>query len=117
MMIPLKSHATSGPSHSAMRWTSRHALLVALLAGAVLAAYGQVLRFEFVNLDDDIHVYNNAHLRAGLSPPGLWWALTGEVGGLWIPLTWLSFLLDYQLYGLAPWGYHLTNLLLHTANV
>ncbi|HNL39122.1 MAG TPA: hypothetical protein PKH43_08310, partial [Saprospiraceae bacterium] len=35
---------------------------------------------------------------------------------MWHPLTWLSLELDYELYGLQPWGFHLTNLLLHTCN-
>jgi tetratricopeptide (TPR) repeat protein len=91
-------------------------LLLALIALATLAAFCPVFRANFVNWDDDVYVYDNPHLRAGLSRPGIAWAFTGVQGGYWIPVTWLSLLVDYQLYRLQPWGYHLSNLLLHLAN-
>ena len=53
---------------------------------------------------------------AGLTGPGVWWALTTTHASNWHPLTWLSLQLDYQLYGLGAWGYHLTSLLLHAGN-
>src|SRR5262249_49432127 len=91
-------------------------LLLTLLAVAVAASFHEVLSCDFVNWDDDIYVYDNPHPPARLSGGGLRWAFTGVRGGYWIPLTWLSLLADYQLYGLRPWGYHLTNLALHVAN-
>ena len=50
------------------------------------------------------------------SPAKVWWALTTTHASNWHPLTWISLEFDYQLYGLRPWGYHLTSLVLHAAN-
>jgi tetratricopeptide (TPR) repeat protein len=72
--------------------------------------------FEFVGFDDEDYVTQNVHFREGLTPAGCWWALTSIRAYNWHPLTWLSLQLDYQCFRLDPRGYHLTNLLLHTAN-
>jgi protein O-mannosyl-transferase len=82
-----------------------------------LAAFLPVLRNGFVNFDDPQYVYDNPHVRQGLSAAGLRWALTTQVAGHWHPLTLVSHMLDVQLYGLNPEGHHLTSLLLHLANV
>ena len=85
------------------------------LALAVWLVFGQTLGYEFVNYDDAAYVYGNAQVSQGLSWRGIEWAFTyGEIGH-WHPLTWLSHMLDCQLYGLNPAGHHLTNVLLHTA--
>ena len=86
-----------------------------LLLLAVLAVFGQTLRHDFVDFDDNLYVYKNSHLQTGLSGEGLCWALTTTHNSMSAPLTWLSYLLDFQLHGLEPWGYHLTNVLLHAA--
>jgi tetratricopeptide (TPR) repeat protein len=84
------------------------------LITATLAAYWQVCNHEFVNFDDDLYVTENRHVQAGLTPEGVRWAFSFETGiAYWHPLTWLSLMLDYDLYGLNPGGYHLTNLLVH----
>lgn len=83
---------------------------------AVAVVFGQTVWHGFVNYDDDIYVYENHSLERGLTADGLTWALTTVDGNFWHPLTWLSFLIDFQLYGMNPWGYHLTNVLLHAAN-
>jgi protein O-mannosyl-transferase len=82
-----------------------------------LAAFLPVLRNGFVNFDDPQYVYANPHVRQGLGPVSLRWALTHQVAGHWHPLTIVSHMLDVQLYGLNPAGHHLTSLLLHLANV
>jgi tetratricopeptide (TPR) repeat protein len=86
------------------------------LAVAVLAVYHRARGNGFV-YDDFQYVTENPHVQDGLTPEGAWWALTATDAGNWHPLTWLSLQLDNQLYGLDPWGYHLTNVLLHAANV
>jgi hypothetical protein len=85
------------------------------LAIAVLLVFGQTLRFGFVNFDDDEYVYQNPQVSAGLTLPGLGWAFTHSHSANWHPLTWLSHMLDCQVYGLEPAGHHLTNFLLHAA--
>ncbi len=80
-----------------------------------MLVFSQTVGFDFVNFDDFDYVYENPHVARGLTPQGIVWALTGTHSDNWHPLTSLSYLLDYEFYGLAPWGYHLTNVLLHGA--
>ncbi len=84
-----------------------------LLILATLAVYWQVNQFNFINFDDNIYVTNNPVIQSGLSPEGFQWAFGSKYFGLWNPLVWVSFMLDYQLYGLNAGCYHLTNLFLH----
>lgn len=93
---------------------SRVALL--LLTVLVLAVYWGVPHFDFVHYDDHVYVTDHAQVRQGLTLQGLKWAMTSTEAGFWHPLTWLSLMLDYRLFGLNPGGYHFTNLLLHLAN-
>ena len=88
-----------------------------ILAGLTTIVFAQVARFEFVNYDDDAHVYENPGALRGLGPESVAWVFQTTFVGNYIPITGLSFLLDYQIYGLDPGGYHLTNLLFHIANV
>jgi tetratricopeptide (TPR) repeat protein len=95
---------------------------VALAAGAVavlaLATYAPIFRggYQFLNVDDNEYVTENPQVQAGLTPRSLWWALTAFHSHNWHPLTWMSLQLDRQLYGDKPLGFHVTNVLLHTAN-
>ena len=84
-----------------------------LLALIVAIAFGQSVRFEFVNYDDDLYVYENPMVANGLSFRSIEWAFTHAHAQNWHPLTTISHLLDCQLYGLQAWGHHLNNLLLH----
>jgi len=87
-----------------------------ILALAVLAVFGQTARFEFVHFDDNRYVYENTRLASGLSLKGVVWAFTHAECLLYHPLTMISLRLDYQLHGLHAGGYHLTNVLIHTAS-
>ena len=91
-------------------------IVILFLALATFTAFWQVRNHDFVNLDDDVYVTANRHVRAGLTREGVTWAFTSTHAGFWIPLTYLSFMLDSQLYGMNPGGGHFTNLLLHIAN-
>jgi tetratricopeptide (TPR) repeat protein/cbb3-type cytochrome oxidase subunit 3 len=88
-----------------------------LLVGVVWIAFGQTLRHEFVNYDDGSFVYANPRITSGLTIDNVKWAFTHFRAGNWQPLTVISHMLDCQLYGLQPWGHHLTNVLLHAAAV
>lgn len=85
---------------------------VALLL-AILAAYAQVYSFDFVNYDDPDYVAQNLHVRAGLTAPSVDWAFHSTGYANWLPLSWLSHMLDVELYGLNPGRHHLTNVALH----
>ena len=77
---------------------------------------GQALTHDFVNYDDNAYVYSNRVVAQGLTFRGLAWAFSFHASN-WHPLTWLSHMLDCQVYGLRPAGHHLTNVLLHAATV
>jgi len=87
-----------------------------LIAAATAAVYGRILNHEFVNYDDDVYVYENRQVRDGLTPEGVAWAFTTGRAGNWHPLTWLSHMLDIELFGLNPGGHHFTSVLIHTMN-
>ena len=74
-----------------------------------------VLSTEFVDLDDGANLVNNPHYR-GLGWTELKWMFTTLHNGHYWPLTWVSFGFDYLVSGLDPFGYHLTNLILHAVN-
>jgi tetratricopeptide (TPR) repeat protein len=91
-------------------------LIAAALVGAVVLSYSSIVKAEFLNYDDTKYVTENPHLQEGLSVKGLSWGLTTFYFSNWHPLVWWSYLLDYQLHGLSARGFHLTNLLWHTAS-
>ena len=88
-------------------------LTTLFLIVATLAVYWQVGNHEFINFDDNLYVTENFHVQAGLTLKGIKWALTTTDVAYWHPVTWLSLMLDYDLYGLNSRGYHLSNLLFH----
>src|SRR5215813_4827013 len=91
--------------------------LVALaLAAATAAVFWEVTGHPFVNYDDNLYVTDCLQVSRGLTWDNVCWAFTTTIHGNWIPLTWLSHILDYQLYGLNAGGHHLTSLLIHMLN-
>lgn len=91
-------------------------LVALLLATAVGTLFSAALNFGFVNYDDNLYVTENHHVLGGLSMDGLTYAMRSVEGGAWMPLTWLSLMLDASLFGTKPWGFHLTSILLHALN-
>ncbi len=88
----------------------------ALLVGLItLLVYLPALDNGFVTWDDDVYLYNNDHIRH-LNGEFFRWAFTGYLASNWHPLTWISHALDYAIWGLNPFGHHLTNILLHSLN-
>jgi Flp pilus assembly protein TadD len=95
----------------------RNALaLAAGLVALVLVVYWQAGSFEFIALDDPVYVSDNRHVQAGLTAQNVEWSVFGFHDGNWIPLTWLSLMLDTTLFGVRPGAYHLMNVALHAAN-
>jgi tetratricopeptide (TPR) repeat protein len=88
------------------------AICIGLLA-ATWFVFGQTRSFDFVTYDDPDYVTENRDLSAGLSREGIRYALTTPVMGFYHPVTMLSLLADYELFGLEPRGYHLVNVGLH----
>jgi len=87
-----------------------------LLTAVTLAAYWPLRLNDFVNYDDGEYITGNPHLQHGLTWSGVAWAYRTGYAANWHPLTWLSHMLDVQLFGLHPAGHHLTNVLFHSAN-
>src|SRR5436190_1309472 len=93
----------------------RRDLLICLsLAAVTVAAFWPALFNDFVKYDDPDFVTANPYVRSGLSWRGILWAFS-SLAVYWEPLTWLSYMIDVQLYGLDPRGFHFTNLALHVA--
>ena len=109
-----------------------------LLVLAVAIIFGQTVGHEFIDCDDDPYVYGNPPVTAGLTPDSVWWAMTAYHAGNWHPLTWMSHMLDVDMYGIhyerpqdaknpkeykgpQPWKgpeagrHHLTSVALHAA--
>jgi tetratricopeptide (TPR) repeat protein len=88
--------------------------LCLLLFGLVFWTFLPSLHGDFIEIDDGSFVLRNTHIN--LTWTNFAWAFCNSMAANWHPLTLWSFLLDHQLYGLKPWGYHLTNVLLHACN-
>ena len=86
------------------------------LVVATLATYGDLINHQFISYDDNVYVTDNPPVQSGLTFSGLSWAFTTMHSGNWHPLTWLSHMLDCQLFGLNPGEHHLTNVIFHVAN-
>ena len=91
-------------------------LICLLLTAAALIAFTQLSQCDFINYDDDIYVTGNIRIRDGITTQAIRWAFTTGYAANWHPVTWISHMLDVQLFGLKPQWHHLTNLLFHIAN-
>ena len=83
---------------------------------AMIIAYAQVGNFDFVGYDDQEYITENSHVQEGLNLKSINWAFTSFHSANWHPLTWLSHMLDCELYELNPMGHHWTNVQFHIAN-
>jgi hypothetical protein len=93
-----------------------HIAVALALTLAVLLVYAQTAHFDFINCDDDAYVYNNLPVRNGLTPASVFWAVFTIDYFYWQPLTWLSHMLDCQIFGLHAGWHHLTNVWIHILN-
>jgi tetratricopeptide (TPR) repeat protein len=83
---------------------------------SVLLVFWQVRNFDFVEFDDPVYVYENRHVTNGLTQDGVIWAFTAGHATNWHPVTWLSLMLDCQVFGPNPGRMHLVNVFFHLAN-
>jgi tetratricopeptide (TPR) repeat protein len=97
-------------------WLVDRAVCAGLVVAGILA-YWRLSGTGFVNFDDSLYIYANPALARGFTAEGIRWAFAlNNEAAYWHPLTWLSLMFDYRLFGLNPTGYHLENLLLHIGN-
>lgn len=91
-------------------------LICVLLAVTTLAVYWQVRHYDFVNYDDPIYITENPIVQQGVTARNIQWAVTRCYYAYWHPLTWMSHMLDCQLFGVNSGAHHLTNVGFHIAN-
>ena len=99
--------------------TNRNYLVLAIcviLSITTIAVFWQVGNYEFISFDDNDYVTENRNVQDGLTLKGIVWAFSEPHAHNWHPLTWLSHILDCQLFGLKPGRHHLVNLFFHVAN-
>jgi len=101
---------------SKIPWWRRPELIALALALATVLVYLPVFQNELVNYDDDYYISQNPNLKLGLSGEGLKWAFLESYGANWYPLTWLSLMLDVELFGMSAAAFHGVNLTFHVAS-
>ena len=94
----------------------RIAVVGLILMVLTIGAFWQLKDNGFINYDDVAYVTENPQVQGGLSRAGFLWAFSATTAGYWHPLTWLSHMLDWQLFGANPQGHHLSSLLFHVVN-
>ena len=92
------------------------ATVCVVLAVVTVLAFRGVRGDDFVTYDDNYYVMENRQVQQGLTMHSMEWAFTTFDYSNWHPLTWISYMTDWKLYGKNPGGYHITNVCLHTAN-
>src|SRR5512139_1612417 len=95
---------------------SRSLIICLVLVVITAGVYLQAGDHEFINYDDPLYVTNNPQVKAGLTGKNILWAFSTTRASNWHPLTWLSHMLDVQLFGLNPRGHHLMNVFIHCVN-
>jgi len=93
----------------------RAVIISALLFATTVLIFSRAIGCGFLNYDDPSYITENPQVQGGLTWPGILWAFTAPSYN-WHPLTWLSHMLDWQLYGPSAYGHHLTSVLLHAVN-
>src|SRR5947207_2175972 len=110
----------SGHGQGLLRGVRSRSLTIIIylfLAAISVTVFGQTIRYDFVNFDDDLYVYDTPGVSKGLTINGILAAFTHPHAHNWHPLTTISHMLDCQFFGLNAGGHHFTNVLLHTIAV
>jgi tetratricopeptide (TPR) repeat protein len=104
------------PSPVKRGWSWQFVATSVALFGVTVLVYAQTSSFGYMTVDDPAYVTANRAVQHGLSLQGIVWSFTNVHDSNWIPLTWMSLMLDSSIYGVRPAGYHLTNVVLHALN-
>lgn len=113
-MLTSESELNVSPKTASWQYLACASLVLVFITFGV---YWQSVNYPFISFDDPLYVTENTNIHQGLTIDSISKAFTDPHAGFWIPLTWISFMADYELSGLNPSQYHLTNILLHCANV
>lgn len=87
-----------------------------VLVAITLMSFLSVVGNQFIDFDDDLYVTANPYVQSGLTWQSISWAFRSTQINNWHPITWLSHIIDWQLFGPRPWGHHLISLIFHTMN-
>lgn len=101
------------------QWIRSHPVHIFICLGLaliVIVPFYQTMQFKFVIYDDSRYILGNKNIQAGFDRSSVSWAFTTLFAYSWHPLTWLSLMLDYKMYGTSAGGYHVTNVLIHLVN-
>lgn len=104
------------PEKQSLLFINRDSIIAGLLLISTLLVYWQVTGFEFINFDDDVYVTSNERVKEGLNLENIRWAFTSTYANFWHPVTWISYMTDYQLFGMNPGMFHFSALLFHLLN-
>jgi protein O-mannosyl-transferase len=115
-MVPPAGMHKSTAKDKSPRWNLERAIQVLALVLLTIVAYWGVWRNGFVNFDDHTYLTQNTHIARGLTAPAVKWAFTEFYTCNWHPLTWLSHMLDIEMFRLRPAGHHVVSLCFHIAN-
>src|ERR1700691_1336279 len=107
---------SQSPARSLISREKQSAVLCLVLALLTLAFYNPIVHNGFTNLDDNVYITQNNHVRSGLTWNTVKWAFSSTEAANWHPLTWLSHALDYQIFKMNPAGHHYVTALLHATN-
>jgi Flp pilus assembly protein TadD len=113
---PAAKREDSATKESARRPAPNDLWIALALAVATIAVYGQVIGHQFIYFDDDLYIWSNPMVAGGLTLKGITWAFTTFHAANWHPLTWLSHMLDSQVFGLNPGAHLFVNVLIHVTN-
>jgi tetratricopeptide (TPR) repeat protein len=94
----------------------RTVIIGAALSAVTLAVFWPLIHHDFISYDDAIYITENPHVRSGFTWENFTWAFQTGHGGNWHPITWLSHMLDVQIFGVNPGWHHLISAGFHTAN-
>jgi len=108
-----KRGTPTAPQDSSRAWLFWTSLALVVLN---LLIYAPVRQYTFVGFDDPQYVFDNRHVNTGLSVENVAWAFQSGEQGNWHPLTWISHMVDVELFGLEAGGHHLTSVTLHILN-
>lgn len=91
--------------------------MILVLSVASLVAFGRIAGNDFINFDDNLYITENSHVQSGFNQQSIKWAFTTVHHSYWHPVTWLSHMLDWTLFGDNAGGHHVMSLLFHIGAV
>lgn len=92
-------------------------LIIIFLIIASCASFGRIAGNDFINLDDNTYITENSFIKAGFTFESIKWAYGNRDSTMWQPITWISLIFDWSIFGANASGYHIVSLLLHIGAV